>query len=94
MLRTVSGIGTVRAKSVFAKEKNARQARWRSYPRGNEPPIRSPKAGGSNPYLGVGSFEIAGYLSKTACGSIGLLCQLGHIREKCLRLADEKTHSC
>jgi hypothetical protein len=29
---------------------------------------------------------------RPASGSVGFLCQLGHIREKRLRLADEKTH--
>jgi hypothetical protein len=54
-------------------------------------PIRSAKAGVRT--LAFDSdVSVGGYLSKTACGSVGFLCQLGHIREKRFRLADEKTH--
>jgi hypothetical protein len=94
MLRTVSGIGTVRAKSVFAKEKNPPSTREQGIARGNEPSYSKSEGRGFEPLPSIRTFKIAGYLSKTACGSVGLLCQLGHIREKLLRLADEKTHVC
>jgi hypothetical protein len=30
--------------------------------------------------------------SNAPCGSVGLLCQLGHVRKKRVRLADEQAH--
>jgi hypothetical protein len=51
MLRTVSGIGTVRAKSAFAKEKIGRQATGTSCHWRKLICLFDSEGGGSNPYL-------------------------------------------
>ena len=80
-------------KAFSQKRKIARQAPGNKLSLAEmNPPTRSPKAGGLNPCLQFGRVEATGYLSQTACGSVGFLCQLGHIGEKRVRLADEETH--
>jgi hypothetical protein len=94
MLRTVSGIGTDRAKSVFAKGKDRPPGKRNKLSLAQiNLPIRFRRQG-FEPLPSIRTFEIVDYFSKTACGSVGVLCQLGHICEELLRLADEKTHVC
>ena len=94
MLRNFRGTMDSSPKSILMKEKIVRQASENKLSLAEmNLPIRSAKAGVRT--LTFDSDVLSRrYLSKTACGSVGFLCQLGHIREKCLRLADEQTHVC
>ena len=90
MLRTVSGTRDRSCEKRFRERKKIRMTKsegpsggpgWIQKSREEDHPLG--KEGSMNHQM-VG-------LHSSLC-SVGFLCQLGHIREKRLRLADEKTH--